>query len=36
MNQRSFAGAEYAMKRKRARREEFLADMARVVPWVRS
>jgi transposase, IS5 family len=36
MNQRSFASAEYAMKRKRTRREKFLADMARVVPWVRS
>lgn len=33
MNQRSFASAEYAMKKKRTRREKFLADMERVVPW---
>ena len=35
MTQRSFASAEYAMKKKRTRREKFLADMERVVPWSR-
>ena len=35
MNQRSFASAEYAMKKKQTRREKFLADMERVVPWSR-
>jgi IS5 family transposase len=35
MSQRSFASAEYAMKKKRTRREKFLADMERIVPWVR-
>ncbi|SDE73156.1 hypothetical protein SAMN05444679_12970 [Variovorax sp. CF079] len=35
MNQRSFASAEYAMKKKRTRREKFLAKMERVVPWAR-
>ena len=35
MNQRSFASAEYAMKKKRTRREKFLADMELVVPWAR-
>jgi IS5 family transposase len=35
MNQRSFASAEYALKKKRTRREKFLADMERVVPWER-
>src|SRR6187431_2086560 len=35
MNQRSFASAEYALKKKRTRRELFLADMERVVPWAR-
>ncbi len=35
MNQRSLASAEYAMKKKRTRREKFLADMERVVPWSR-
>ena len=35
MTQRSFASAEYAMKKKRTRREKFLADMERVVPWAR-
>jgi len=33
MSQRSFASAEYAMKNKRTRREVFLAEMERVVPW---
>ena len=32
MNQRGFASAEYAMKKKRTRRENFLSDMDRVVP----
>jgi len=35
MNQRSFASAEYAMKKKRTRREKFLAEMERIVPWSR-
>jgi len=35
MSQRSFASVEYAMKKKRTRREEFLAEMERVVPWDR-
>ena len=35
MNQRSFASAEYAMKKKRTRREKFLAEMERIVPWGR-
>jgi IS5 family transposase len=35
MNQRSFASAEYALKKKRTRREKFLFDMERVVPWTR-
>ena len=35
MDQLSFASAEYAMKKKRTRREKFLADMERVVPWSR-
>jgi IS5 family transposase len=35
MSQRSFASAEYAMKKKRTRREKFLAEMERVVPWER-
>ena len=33
MSQRSFASAEYAMKKKRTRREKFLIEMERVVPW---
>ena len=33
MSQLSFADAEYAGKRKRTRRERFLAEMGRVVPW---
>ncbi|MEB0112199.1 IS5 family transposase, partial [Variovorax sp. RTB1] len=32
---RSFASAEYALKKKRTRREKFLAEMERVVPWSR-
>jgi IS5 family transposase len=35
MNQRSFASAEFAMKKKRTRREKFLAEMERIVPWAR-
>ena len=35
MSQCSFASAEYAMKKKRTRREVFLAEMERVVPWSR-
>ena len=35
MNQRSFASAEFALKKKRTRREKFLAQMERVVPWAR-
>jgi IS5 family transposase len=35
MRQRSFASAEYAMKKKRTRREKFLAEMERIVPWPR-
>jgi transposase, IS5 family len=35
MNQRSFASAEFALKKKRTRREKFLAEMERVVPWTR-
>jgi IS5 family transposase len=35
MSQRSFASAEYAMKKKRTRREKFLAEMDRIVPWAR-
>ena len=35
MSQRSFASAEYAMKKKRTRREKFLGVMERIVPWAR-
>lgn len=35
MSQRSFASVEYAMKKKRTRREVFFAKMERVVPWSR-
>ena len=35
MSQRSFASAEYAMKKKRTRREKFLGEMDRIVPWAR-
>jgi len=35
MNQRSFASIEYAMKKKRTRREKFLSEMERIVPWAR-
>lgn len=33
MKQWSFADAEYAVKRKQTRREKFLLDMDRAVPW---
>ena len=33
MSQLSFGDAEYAGKRKRTRREEFLGEMEKVVPW---
>ena len=35
MSQMSFGDAEYAGKRKRTRREVFLAEMEQVVPWSR-
>lgn len=35
IHQRSFASAEFALKKKRTRREVFLAEMERVVPWSR-
>jgi IS5 family transposase len=35
MSQRSFASAEYALKKKRTRREKFLSEMERIVPWMR-
>jgi IS5 family transposase len=35
MSQRSLASVEYAMKKKRTRREVFLAKMERVVSWSR-
>jgi IS5 family transposase len=34
MNQISFSDAEYATKRKKTRREIFLGEMERVVPWL--
>jgi IS5 family transposase len=34
-NQLSFAQAEYALKKKTTRREKFLGEMERVVPWAR-
>jgi len=33
MSQMSFTDAEYRIKRKQTRREIFLAEMDRVVPW---
>lgn len=33
MNQMSFGDAEYSGKKKRTRREQFLAEMEQVVPW---
>ena len=35
MSQISFASAEFSCKKKTTRREKFLADMERVVPWAR-
>ena len=35
MSQRIIASAEYAMKKRRTRREEFRAEMERIVPWPR-
>jgi IS5 family transposase len=35
MKQTSFAGAEYASKKRKTRREVFLAEMDAVVPWSR-
>jgi transposase, IS5 family len=35
MKQLSFASSEYAMKKKRTRREKFLSEMDRIVPWAR-
>ena len=35
MSQRIFASAEYAMNKKRTRREKFLGEMERIVPWAR-
>ena len=35
MSQLSFASSEYAMKKKRTRREKFLGEMDRIVPWSR-
>jgi IS5 family transposase len=35
MDQRSFASAEFAMKKKLTRREKYLAGMEQLVPWGR-
>ena len=35
MKQMSFASLEYAGKKRRTRREKFLGEMQRVVPWTR-
>ena len=35
MSQRGLASAEYALKKKQTRREKFLSEMERVVPWSR-
>jgi transposase, IS5 family len=34
MSQMSFGDAEYQGKRKRTRREEFLAEMEQIIPWL--
>ena len=34
MDQLSFASLAYAAKKKRTKRDVFLAEMAAVVPWV--
>ncbi|MGB5466968.1 MAG: IS5/IS1182 family transposase, partial [Sedimenticolaceae bacterium] len=33
MDQMSFSDAEYRTKRKQTRREMFLAEMDKVIPW---
>ena len=33
MNQLSFASLDYAAKKKRTKRDVFLAEMSAVVPW---
>ena len=33
MNQMSFASLEYAGKKRKTRREKFLSEMQKVVPW---
>ena len=35
MHQLSFSSAEHAMKKRLTRREKFLGEMERVVPWAR-
>jgi transposase, IS5 family len=35
MKQTSFAGLEYAGKRRQTRRDKFLGEMQRIVPWAR-
>jgi len=35
MHQLSFSSSEHAMKKRVTRREKFLGEMERVVPWVR-
>ena len=35
MDQLSFASLDYATKKKRTKREAFLAEMAAVVPWAK-
>ncbi len=34
-DQLSFASLDYAAKKKRTKREVFLAEMAAIVPWAR-
>ena len=34
MDQLSFASLDYAAKKKRTKRDVFLAEMATVVPWI--
>ena len=36
MDQLSFASLDFAAKKKRTKRDVFLAEMATVVPWARS
>jgi len=35
MNQQSFAEMEYANKRRQTRREQFLEQMEKLIPWKR-